>query len=92
MENNFQTEDSYFKASKRVEKIKDFYGNLISFIVVNTGLFVINILTSPNYLWFDLWFYWQLLIWGIGVIFHGLIVFNAMPFYGKKWEEQKIKE
>jgi hypothetical protein len=30
--------------------------------------------------------------WGIGVIFHGMKVFNYMPFFGKDWEEQKIKE
>lgn len=29
---------------------------------------------------------------GIGVLFHGLKVFNYMPFFGKNWEEQKIKE
>jgi hypothetical protein len=30
--------------------------------------------------------------WGIGVFFHGLKVFNYMPFFGKDWEEKKIKE
>jgi hypothetical protein len=33
-----------------------------------------------------------LLGWGIGVVFHGLKVFNFMPFLGQDWEEQKIKE
>ena len=49
---------------------------------------VINLLTSPAYLWF----FWPMLGWGIGVVFHGLKVFNYMPFLGKEWEEQKIKE
>ena len=88
MENNYQEEERYFKARKRVEEIKGFYGNLISFIVVNIGLFVVNMVTSPNHLWF----YWPLLWWGIGVVFHGLKVFNYMPFLGKDWEEKKIKE
>lgn len=88
MENNYQNEERYFKARKRVEDIKGFYGNLISFIVVNIGLFVLNMYASPKHLWF----YWPLLWWGIGVVFHGLKVFNVMPFFGKDWEQQKIKE
>ncbi|MBA4318206.1 MAG: histidine kinase [Flavobacterium sp.] len=88
MENNYQEDKHYFKARKRVEEIKGFYGNLIAYIVVNIGLLVLNLFTSPKHLWF----YWPLLWWGIGVLFHGLKVFNYMPFFGKEWEEQKIKE
>ena len=88
MENNYREEERYFKARKRVEEIKGFYGNLIAYVVVNLGLMVINLLTSPAYLWF----FWPMLGWGIGVLFHGMKVFNYMPFFGKDWEEQKIKE
>jgi hypothetical protein len=88
MENYNQNEDRYHKARKRVEEIKGFYGNLISYIVVNCFLIVINLITSPDYLWF----YWPLLWWGFGVVFHGLKVFNYMPFFSKDWEERKIKE
>lgn len=88
MENIYQEEERYFKARKRVEEIKGFYGNLISFAVVNIGLLVINLTTSPKHLWF----YWPLLWWGIGLVFHGLKVFRCMPYLGKDWEEQKIKE
>jgi hypothetical protein len=88
MKNNYQEEERYFKARKRVEEIKGFYGNLIAYVIVNIGLVVINLLTSPAYLWF----FWPMLGWGIGVVFHGLKVFNYMPFLGKEWEEQKIKE
>jgi len=49
---------------------------------------VLNLVASPQYLWFI----WPLLWWGIGVIFHGLKVFNYMPFFCKDWEEKKIKE
>jgi hypothetical protein len=88
MENNYQEEERYLKARKRVEEIKGFYGNLIAYVVVNIGLMVLNLLTSPNYLWF----FWPMLGWGIGVFFHGLKVFNYMPFFRKDWEEKKIKE
>lgn len=88
MENKYQNEERYYKAKKRVEEIKGFYGNLIAYIVVNIGLLVFNLLTSPN----SLWFYWPLMWWGIGVVFHGLKVFNYMPFFNKEWEEKKINE
>jgi len=88
MENQYSEEDRYREARKRVEELKGFYGNLISYIVVNSFLLVINLVTSPAYLWF----FWPLLGWGIGVLFHGLKVFNYVPFFGKDWEERKIKE
>ena len=88
MENNYKNEERYFKAKKEVDKIKGFYGNLVSYIVVNIGLLILNLVTSPDHLWF----FWPLLGWGVGVFFHGMKVFNYMPFLGKDWEEQKIKE
>jgi hypothetical protein len=88
MENQYTEEERYYKARKRVEEIRGFYGNLISYIGVNCFLIGVNLVTSPEYLWF----FWPLLGWGIGVLFHGLKVFNFMPFFGKDWEEKKIKE
>jgi hypothetical protein len=88
MENKYQEEERYTNAKKRVEEIKGFYGNLVSYIVVNIGLMVLNLLTSPHHLWF----FWPMFGWGIGLVFHGLKVFNYLPFFGKEWEEQKIRE
>ena len=88
MEINYNEEERYQKAKKRVEEIKGFYGNLTAYIVVNIFFVVINLMTSPDHLWF----YWPMLGWGIGVVFHGLRVFNYMPFLGKDWEERKMKE
>lgn len=88
MENYNQKDELYIKAKKKMEKIKGFYGNLISYVLVNIGLLIINLTTSPE----QLWFYWPMLGWGIGVLFHGMAVFNYMPFIGPDWEEKKIKE
>ncbi|MBC5836616.1 2TM domain-containing protein [Flavobacterium muglaense] len=88
MENRYENDDRYYKARKRVDEIKGFYGNLISYVAVNLGLLVLNLVTSPEYLWF----FWPLLGWGLGVLIHGMKVFNFMPFLGKDWEQQKIKE
>src|SRR6187402_3794478 len=88
MENQYTEEERYFKAKKRVEEIKGFYGNLTAYIVVNIGLMILNLVTSPQYLWF----FWPMGWWGLGVLFHGAKVFNYMPFFNKDWEERKIKE
>jgi 2TM domain len=88
MEKIYSEEERYYQAKKRVEEIKGFYGNLTAYIIVNACLLILNLVTSPEYLWF----FWPLLGWGIGVLFHGMKVFNYMPFFGKDWEEQKIKE
>jgi predicted membrane channel-forming protein YqfA (hemolysin III family) len=88
MEVNFNEEDKYYLAKKRVEEIKGFYGNLTAFVIVNLLLVFINLYTSPGFLWF----YWPLMWWGVGVVFHGLKVFKVFPVLGKDWEERKIKE
>ena len=76
----------YQEAKKRVEDIKGFYFHLVTYVLVNAVLVVINLLTSPEYLWFM----WSILGWGVGLIIHAFSVFSN--FWGKSWEERKIKE
>ena len=79
---------SYVRAVERVEKLKEFYQNLASYCIVIPFLVFINLYTSPQFHWF--WF--PMFGWGIGVIFHGLDVYNYNPFLGSNWESKKIKE
>jgi len=81
-------DERYEKAKKRVEEIKSFYTHLFVYIVVNLGLFLLDVLTSPG----KLWFYWVLIGWGIGLAIHGLNVFGTQKILGEDWEERKIKE
>ncbi|MBY8961708.1 2TM domain-containing protein [Flavobacterium sp. D11R37] len=83
-----ETESSYFKAQKKVEEIKSFYGHLSSYILVNIGLTIINLITSPG----SLWFIYPALGWGVGLAVHGMSVFNFLPFLGKDWEDRKIRQ
>jgi hypothetical protein len=85
---NFNEEDKYYLAKKKVENIKGFYSNLTSYICVNIVLIIINLYTTPHHLWF----YWPLIWWGVGVLFHALKIFEVFPVLGKGWEERKIKE
>jgi two-component system LytT family sensor kinase len=80
----YDEQEAYYRAKKRVEEIKGFFGNVVSYCVVIPFLIFINYKTSWNYQWF--WF--PMLGWGMGLIFHAFGVFG----YGKAWEERKIKE
>lgn len=75
---------AFIKAKERVEKLKGFYGNLISYCTVIPILIIINLNTSSRFQWF--WF--PMLGWGLGVTFHAFETFG----YGKSWEERKIQE
>lgn len=75
---------AYERAVKRVKELKGFYGNLISYCIVIPFLVIINLITSPK----ELWFYWPMLGWGIGVVAHAMNTFAI----GKNWEEKKIQE
>jgi two-component system, LytTR family, sensor kinase len=75
---------SYERAQKRVKEIKSFYSNLISYCIIIPFLIIINLMTSPD----NIWFYFPMLGWGIGVAAHGMSVFAI----GKSWEEKKIRE
>ncbi|WP_294229990.1 2TM domain-containing protein [uncultured Chryseobacterium sp.] len=75
---------AYERAEKRVKEIKGFYGNLISYCIVIPFLIIINLITTPD----NIWFFFPMLGWGIGVTAHGMSVFAI----GKNWEERKIRE
>jgi hypothetical protein len=75
---------AYQRAKDKVEQLKGFYGNLISYCIVIPVLIIINLQSSNNFQWF--WF--PMLGWGMGLTFHALETFG----YGKSWEERKINE
>jgi len=81
-----EQEIKYQKAKERVTVLRGFYRHLSVYVIVNLGLFLINMITSPG----TLWFIWPLMGWGIAVALHALRVFAATP--GASWEEKKIAE
>tara|TARA_R110002072_G_scaffold48038_8_gene131418 strand:+ start:5120 stop:6475 length:1356 start_codon:yes stop_codon:yes gene_type:complete len=92
MNNIMYSEDlensKYVRAVERVEKLKEFYQNLTSYVIVIPFLIFINLNYSPRFQWF--WF--PMIGWGIGIIFHWLEANNYNIFLGSNWEEKKIKE
>lgn len=82
---DYENEGSkYLRAKKRVDDLKGFYGNLISYCCVIPFLIFINYSTY----WGFQWFWFPVFGWGIGLAIHGFTVFG----YGSNWEERKIRE
>ncbi|MGE7636009.1 2TM domain-containing protein [Bacillus paramycoides] len=82
-----EQDEIYLRAKKRVENLKAFYIHLTVYILVNLMLFLINMISDSS----KLWFLYPLGGWGIGIVIHGLTTL-PLGIFGKKWEEQKIKE
>jgi hypothetical protein len=83
------TDDAlYQSAHKRAEELQGFYIHLLVYLAVNTGLFVINLLTrNGDGTW---WFYWPLAGWGIGLAIHALTTFAGL--FSEDWKERKAAE
>jgi hypothetical protein len=83
----YMDEKRYLKAKERVEAIKSFYGNLISYCLVIPILVYINYRTTS----FP-WVIFPILGWGFGLLMHGMEAFGYNPLFGKRWEEKKMRE
>lgn len=67
------TQTSYDQATQRVEEKMGFFIHLIAYVVVNGALTALNLVATPEVLWF----YWPLAGWGIGIVLHGWKVISA---------------
>jgi hypothetical protein len=94
----FSTDEQYNMAYKKVKKIKGFYSHLRVYLIVN----VIIIISNLNRDFFghsayengllDWHTYSTALYWGIALLIHAFTVFGPDVFFGRDWEQRKIKE
>jgi len=75
-------------AFAQVRKLKGFYLHLAQYVVVVALLLGINLWTRPQYLWVG----WVAMGWGIGVLFHGLRVFERYSPFGAEWEKKQVEK
>jgi Histidine kinase/2TM domain len=80
----FSENKAYFRAKKRVDELKGFYRNLITYCCVIPILIFINLQFSPQFQWF--WF--SACGWGFGLVMRAFKVFG----YSSTWEQKKIQE
>jgi len=81
-------QEKYLLAKRKVRVFRKFYQHVITYVLVNLGLFLVNMLNLEE----GLWFYYPLFGWGVGVLAHGLAVFSKYRLFDEDWEERKIRQ
>ena len=81
---DYDEDNAYYRAKKRVEELKGFYANLTSYCIVIPVLIFVNLRFTPGFHWF--WF--SAGGWGFGLAMHALKAFG----YSSNWEERKIRQ
>lgn len=88
-----EEQSRYENALKKVKKIKGFYTHLLVYVVINIMIVIINIQNlDKGESYFQIKNFFTAFFWGIGLFAHGISVFGPEIFFGKNWEERKIKE
>ena len=75
-------------ALAHVRKLKGFYIHLVLYGIVIGFLAIVNLMTYHHYLWF----LWAASGWGIGILFHGMRVFDKVPFLNGDWERRQVEK
>jgi hypothetical protein len=83
-----QADPRYRRARAHVQAVKGFYAHIASYVLVNLGLLLINLLSSPG----NWWFLWIAGPWAIGLVANAVAVFGPFDRFGPDWEERKIQE
>jgi len=84
-----QLNESFMKARKRMEELKEFYMSLISYFLVIPFLIFI----WYQYSRFTIqWFWFPLIGWGLSLCFQAYKIYGDNATFGRNWEERKIQE
>lgn len=83
---DFRSEEAL--ALAHVRRLRGFYMHLAQYVLVIGGLTVINLLLVPHYFWV----LWVAGGWGMGLLIHGLRVFDRIPFLNGKWERREVEK
>jgi hypothetical protein len=70
---HMRSDDAEGVARRRAGAKLGFYIHLVAYVVVNCFLVAINLTYTPQ----RLWFFWPLLGWGIGIVFHAIFGLGA---------------
>ncbi len=91
------------RAKKKVKELKDFWGHVRAYIVINLGIilaikWIINVYKDNNeeiatgiLEWMDYNVILTPALWGVGLAIHGIVVYRHRFTFLKKWEEKQIQ-
>ena len=84
----FISEKKYKQAKKKLENLKAFYIHFSIYLLFVPVFLYLNYISGTSFPWA----LFPIVGWGIGVTSHASEAFNYNPFFGKDWEERKIRE
>ncbi len=87
-QDTFISEKKYTLAKEHVEKLKGFYIHLTIYLIFVPFFIWLNYISNAGFPWAI----FPIGGWGFGVLGHAAETFNYNPFFGKNWEERKIRE
>ena len=85
----------YERARKRMKEIKGFYIHALFFVLVNILLIIMKVIYGEHVVGaprIKISQFLTIILWGVGLLAHGLSVFLPNFILGKNWEEKKIRE
>ena len=78
------------RVRKHVEAVRDFYFHLMTYVVVNTVLVIVDLTSGPGVGFLGLDFaHWPILFWGLGVAGHAIRVFFGDYRVQKLYEQEQ---
>lgn len=93
VQRQFEKEEAYLRAKKKLDKLKGFYVHLTVYVVVNAFLIIMIAANSDaDESFWNFGTFATAFFWGIGLLCHLLGVYGPGLIFGKNWEERKIKE
>ena len=85
----------YERARKRMKEIKGFYIHALFFFFLNILLIIMKFIYGEHVVGeprIKISQFLTIILWGVGLLAHGLSVFLPNFIFGKNWEEKKIRE
>ncbi|MNX34378.1 hypothetical protein D3C86_646220 [compost metagenome] len=94
----FNNDERFEMAYKKVKRIKGFYSHLKIYIIVNIIIIISNL--NRDFVGFrfqqndllDLHTYSTAFYWGIALLIHAFTVFGPDIFFNGDWEQKKIQK
>ncbi|MDD9891981.1 MAG: 2TM domain-containing protein [Gammaproteobacteria bacterium] len=73
---------------REIRRLRGFYIHAAVYVAVNIMLIVINLITYHKVLWS----FGSLFGWGIGLFFHGLMVYKPFRGFGTSWKRREFEK
>ena len=88
-----QEDPALERTKKHVKDVRDFYYHLMTFVLVNAMMAIIDLRVDAGggFLGLD-WAYWVILGWGFGILGHAVSVFFGDHRVQKLYEQEQDRE